>query len=271
MTCMSETIGQQRLILGDCMTVFGQFIAGQVDCIITSPPYNLGIDYGLYKDKKPRDAYLRWWLDVCDHLHWILGPAGHFFLNVGASCKDPWIAMDLARETAEYFTLQNHIVWTKSVAIGTTTTGHFDPVNSPRFLNQTFEHIFHFTHDGARPIDRLAIGVPYMDKGNLKRGTRGRNGDIRCRGNSWFLPYATIQSRGGKGGHKAIYPVELPLWCLKLAGAGPTTNVLDPFVGTGTTLVACEQIGAPGIGIELDPQYAPMIRARIEGATRVGA
>jgi DNA modification methylase len=44
-----------------------------------------------------------------------------------------------------------------------------------------------------------------------------------------------------------------------------------PFVGTGTTLVACEQVGAPGIGIELDPQYAPMIRARIEGATRVGA
>jgi site-specific DNA-methyltransferase (adenine-specific) len=55
--------------------------------------------------------------------------------------------------------------------------GHFKPINSTRFLNNSHEWVFHFTPDGNTPLDRLAIGAPYTDKTNIKRWahTKGRD------------------------------------------------------------------------------------------------
>src|SRR6185437_9118017 len=99
------------------------------------------------------------------------------------------------------------------------------------------------------PIDRLAIGVPFKDKSNIAR--RGHAQDKRCAGNVWYIPYETVKSKAQKFNRPAGFPVELPERCIRLTGRDKGV-VLDPFLGTGTTLVAAERLGWEGIGIDID-------------------
>jgi site-specific DNA-methyltransferase (adenine-specific) len=225
-----------------------------VDVVVTSPPYNIGVSYRSYDDNRPWINYLTWLREIGHELRRVLKPGGSFFLNVGATSVNQWITFDALFAFKDDFIIQNTIAWIKSIAIGDDTVGHFKPLNSPRFLNNCHETIFHFTHSGDVNIDRLAIGVPFKDKSNIAR--RGHAQDLRCRGNTWFIPYRTVQSKAGKWEHPAGFPVELPARCIKLHGVKPDLVVLDPFVGTGTSLIAAESLGCRGIGIELDRVYA---------------
>lgn len=248
----SVTIGRQTVELGDCLAILADRAAESVDVIVTSPPYNLGVKYATFRDNQPRHAYLEWLSDVSDALWRVLAPQGSLFLNVGSSSADPWVAMDVAAVFRRRFALQNHIQWIKSITIGDDTVGHFKPINSRRFLNHTHESVFHLTKAGQVRLDRLAVGVPFKDKSNISRF--GHTSDRRCAGNTWFIPYQTVASRAQKFNHPAGFPVELPLRCLKLHG-DPDARVLDPFLGTGSTLLAAETLGLTGTGIDIDASY----------------
>ncbi|MEO1200792.1 MAG: site-specific DNA-methyltransferase [Pseudomonadota bacterium] len=256
-------IGQHRILVGDCLVWLDEIAADSVDVIVTSPPYNVGVRYNSYRDTAPRRDYLAWFGSVAEKLHRVLKPDGSFFLNIGGTNSDPWGPMEIAFQLRDLFVLQNHITWVKSISIGETTHGHFKPVNSKRYLNHTHETLFHFTRSGEVLLDRLAVGVPFQHKSNIAR--RGHAQDLRCAGNTWFLPYKTIQRKAEKFDHPASFPVELPERCIKLHGGGDLT-VLDPFLGTGSTLIACARIGTIGIGIELDPDYASRAAERLVAA-----
>lgn len=253
-------IGQQTLFLGDVEDVLNTMERGSVDTVVTSPPYNLGIRYSTHRDDEPRDQYLEWMGKVAVALRRVLSPSGSLFLNVGASNSDPWVAYDVANAFRKHFTLQNDIKWIKSITVDGVSRGHFKPVNSQRFVHHNHETIFHFSVDGTSKIDRLAIGVPYADKSNISR--RGHSQDLRCDGNVWFIPYKTVRSKSQKFDHPAGFPLELPLRCIKLAGGRGV--VLDPFVGTGTTCVAAQQLGLQGIGIDVDRTYLNTAYARLK-------
>lgn len=257
------TIGRQQIIHGDCAEVLKSLPAHSVDVVVFSPPWNIGVAYRSYDDRKPREVYLDWMRDIAGLLHNVLKPDGSLFLNVGATNQDPWIMYDVGSLYRSMFVLQNHIVWVKSISIGRDTFGHFKPITSRRFLNQNHESIFHFTPTGEVPIDRLAIGVPFMHKSNINR--RGHAQDKRCAGNTWFIRYETVQAKWQKFDHPASYPLELPERCIKLHGKTDSV-VLDPFMGTGTTLVAAERLGHRGIGIEIDQQYIDAAIARLNDA-----
>jgi site-specific DNA-methyltransferase (adenine-specific) len=162
--------------------------------------------------------------------------------------------------------LQNHIAWIKSIATRDDAVGHYKPVGGRRFLHHNHEHIFHLTLTGDVKLDRLAIGVPFKDKSNIAR--RGHARDLRCRGNTWFIPYDTVQSKAAKFHHPSTFPVALPRWCIRLHGHDNAV-VVDPFMGTGTTLVAAELEGARGIGIDVDPAYVAIARRRLVEAGHV--
>ena len=223
-----------------------------VDVVVTSPPYNIGVAYKSYKDRQPREAYLGWLAEVGRQIKRVMQPDASFILNVGSTSADPWIAQDVAEALRSLFTLQNNIIWVKSISIGDDTVGHFKPITSGRFLNHNHEAIFHYTKTGAVQVDRVAIGVPFKDKSNIARW--GHKADRRCAGDVWFLPYQTVKSKSQKFDHPAGFPVSLPERCIKLHGKEAAT-VLDPFLGAGTTLVAAQRLGCNGIGIEIDPQY----------------
>ncbi len=125
--------------------------------------------------------------------------------------------------------------------------GHFKPINSPRFLNDCHEYVFHFTKSGRVELNRLALGVPYQDKSNIARWSHTRGKDLRCRGNTWFVPYETIQSREKERPHPATFPVQLAEWCIKLHGASRVRTMLDPFLGIGNSAVAAQRCGVKKI------------------------
>lgn len=256
------------LFHADCLHVLPDMEPGSVDVVVTSPPYNIGINYGRYNDSREEQEYLDWMERVYNHIARVLKPEGSLFLNLGAGGgKSNWLPQKLALAASTYFQLQNEFVWVKSIAIDEVTRGQFSPISSPRYVNRTHEKVFHLTQRGDVKIDRLAIGVPLSDKNNLDRF--GHAEDKRCRGNTWFIPYKTVQSRAEKGGHIAIFPETLPEWCIRLHG-GDNLVVLDPFMGTGTTIVAASKLGHHGIGIELDEKYIAIAKNRLLSCSPVG-
>ncbi len=254
------SVGRQTLHLGDCADELRRLDAGSIDVCVTSPPYNIGVAYGTHDDRMPKAAYLDWMGCVGAEIARVLRDDGALFLNVGSTNVDPWVAMEVAAQFRSVFTLQNQIVWVKSVSVGENTFGHFKPINSARFLNNNHESVFHFTKSGRTTIDRLAVGVPFKHKSNISRWGHAR--DRRCAGNVWFLPYKTVQSRTEKFDHPAGFPVSLPERCIRLHGKADAV-VLDPFMGTGTTLVAAEKLGCSGVGVDVDRAYAECAARRL--------
>ncbi len=257
---------EHRLICGDCLAVLPTVDAGSVDVVVTSPPYNLGLTYRGYDDRRSEENYLDWLTDVASAVRRVMKADASFFLNVSGSSSAPWLPFELIVRLRPLFVLQNHITWIKSIATRSDAVGHFKPVGGQRYLHHNHEHIFHLTLSGDVKLDRLAIGVPFKDKSNIAR--RGHARDLRCRGNTWFIPYDTVQSKAAKFHHPSTFPVALPRWCIRLHGRDDAV-VLDPFMGTGTTLVAAELEYASGIGIDMDPSYVAIARRRLVEAGHV--
>ncbi len=270
-----------RFYLADCVKVMNDLPAGSVDVIVTSPPYNLGIAYSKYRDTLSREDYLSWtgaWVSAATRL---LRPAGSLFLNVGTRPSDPWTALDVAQVARTHLRLQNIIHWIKSIAIDRESAGaaanlsrdlavgHYKPINSERFLNDCHEFVFHFTLAGDTTLDRLALGVPYQDPSNIARWQAAGDG-IRCRGNTWFIPYETIQRRDRDRPHPATFPSRLPEQCLKLHGLSRIRTVMDPFTGLGSTAVACAKLGVDFVGTEIDEMYLQEAIERTRAAARKG-
>ncbi|HCJ10407.1 MAG TPA: site-specific DNA-methyltransferase [Clostridiales bacterium] len=237
-----------------------------VDVVVTSPPYNIGVPYGNYDDRISRKDYLAWVDEWAAAVRRVLAGDGSFFLNVGGKPSDPLVPFQVLDVMCRHFKLQNTIHWIKSIAIskedvgdypgltGDISVGHYKPVNSERFVNDCHEYIFHLTLEGNVRLDRLAVGVPYQDKSNIARWKRPRR-DLRCRGNTWFIPYRTIRSREKDRPHPASFPVKLPVMCVRLHGLDRARLVVDPFMGIGSSAVACARLGVDFIGFEIDPSY----------------
>jgi len=256
---------------------------GEVNVIVTSPPYNIGVRYGRYDDSIPREDYLNWMEEVAKECKRVLSSDGSFFLNVGHKPTDLWVPWEVAFRLRKHFILQNVIIWAKSIAIrkedvgrypnilGDIAVGHFKPIGGDRFLNDCFEYIFHFTKTGGVKLDRLAIGVPYQDKSNIGRW-KSATKDLRCRGNIWFIPYETIRDRRRERPHPSSFPPKLPAMCIKLHGLHRTRLVLDPFIGIGSTALACIRLGVNYIGFEIDETYVRIAEQRLqrEIASRAG-
>jgi site-specific DNA-methyltransferase (adenine-specific) len=245
-----------------------------VDVVVTSPPYNRNVPYASYSDDRPREEYLAWIGALRDAVDRVLAPDGSFFLNVGGAPSDPFLPMDVARATARTFVLQNVLHWVKSIAIDRAAAGraaaldrdlalgHYRPMASGRYVHGAHEYVFHFSRRGDVPLDRLAIGVPYQDKSNVARWG-GAAADLRCRGNTWFLPYPTIRYRARDRPHPASFPPELPEWCLRLHGRGRVGLAVDPFVGIGSTAVAAARLGVPFVGFDVDAGYLAVAVERV--------
>ena len=189
---------------------------------------------------------------MADQLYRIVTNLGYVFLNVGTRGQDPLQDLLVCQKFLEVgWVLQERIIWQKATEDG---RGHFTPITSGVYLNNMWESIFVLTKDGRRPLDRLAVGVPYTDMSNTTRWQHGRT--QRCRGDVWYIPYETINSRSSsRAGHPATFPRELVERCLRLVEHGRTgLNVLDPCCGTGTVLDVAAERGHCATGIDLNPR-----------------
>jgi len=220
------------LRLEDCLKGMQRLPDEDIDLVITSPPYNLGVRYRHYSDRQDRQSYLKWCAAWAAQIWRVIKTSGSFFLNIGAAPSIPMLPHEIVFQLRSLFVLQNTI---------------------------------HFTIDGKVDIDRLALGVPYRDKSNIARWSHTRGRDKRCRGNTWFIPYQTIQSREKERPHPATFPVQLAEWCIKLHGASRITTMLDPFLGIGNSAVAARNCGVKRfIGFEIDRTYLAEAKRRLK-------
>ena len=254
----------------DCQRGMKQLPPNSIDLAVTSPPYNLGVRYSRFSDNAERAAYLRWCKRWAAQIARLLKPDGSFFLNVGAAPSNPMFPHELLLQLRELFVLQNTIHWIKSISIeepggAFISRGHFKPISSGRYLNDCHEFIFHLTRNGKTPIERLALGVPYADKSNIARWAHTCGDDRRCRGNTWFIPYPTIQRREKERPHPATFPIELAENCIRLHGIARVKMMLDPFLGIGNSAVAAQRCGVPKfIGFEIDENYLKEAKRRLK-------
>ena len=314
----------------DCIKWMRKQKAKSIDCVITSPPYNLDIKYSKYKDNMSRDDYLVWFGKVSKEIKRVLKDKGHFFLNVGSINSDPYVAMDVCSVVRKEFVLQNNFTWVKHIAVHDKGYGQYKPISSKRYTSNTTESIFHFTKDGNVHVDRLAIGqrnkthekYPELYSENRHRAVARRkvakkfgfqnyksfiadstkkqrdefeillkkvikdnpyNPDKpKCIGNAWFIPYTPTSKLSknigakndhnyreiSRGNHPATFPLQLPKQCIKFSGIKKGSVVFDPFVGTGTTVLAASILKMKGIGTDVDADYLKFAKKRVAAETK---
>lgn len=256
----------------DCLVGMEKLPDQSIDIVVTSPPYNLGINYSKYNDRRSSAEYLDWTVRWVQQVKRLLKDSGSFFLNLGACPSNPIMPYQVVCALKDVMVLQNTIHWIKSITVRTSrgeeiSAGHFKPLQGQRFLNDCHEFLFHFTQTGDVKLNRLGVGVVYADKSNIARWAHTKGKDKRCRGNTWFIPYETIQRRSAERPHPATFPVELAVNCIKLHGCTPASVMLDPFLGIGNSAVAARQCGlARFYGFEIDPEYLAVAHERLKSS-----
>jgi len=254
---------------GDCLEVLPDLPAESVHSVMTSPPYWNLRDYdhadqlGLEPDS---DDYVSNIADVMDEVKRVLRPDGSLWLNLGDTYDDKDLQQIPARVALELqrrgWILRNRVTWAKPNPM---------PQSVKDRLNNTTEAVFHFVKNKDYWYDLDAVREPHEQDNAFekKRGSITRNGKP---GNECEPePHPAGKNPGDvfevttkpfPDAHFAVYPPEL---CEKpIKATCPEGGVvLDPFAGAGTTLLKAKELGRDYIGIELNPEYADMARARV--------
>ncbi len=228
-----------QIHLGDCERGLKALKNESVDCIITSPPY------------KNCDNYSQALIyEVFNECFRVMALHGLCFVNFGHLVEDKLRPFRLALLLSSIgFEFRETFVWVKN---------HYRPIQGERRVNNLTEFIFMFSKGVMPKLDRLSIGIPYTDKSNVGRYA---DSDLKCAGNVWNIPYDTITSSDQKL-HNDRFPLGLPTRCLKLAKL--PNMVLDPFSGSGTTALACKQLGCNFVGWEIDRAHYDTSLKRLE-------
>jgi site-specific DNA-methyltransferase (adenine-specific) len=226
---------------------------GSVNLIVTSPPYNVDIAYGAHDDAQSYDpdylAFSRAWLERC--LSW-LAPDGRLCMNIPLDKnKDGQqsVGADLTRIAKDVgYRYHSTIIWNEGNISRRTAWGSWMSASAPYVI---------------APVELIV--VLYRD--HWKRSTGSGVSDIdRQEFMDWTNGIWTFNGESRKRtGHPAPFPLELPRRCIRLFSFVGDT-VLDPFMGSGTTLHAAALCGRRGVGIEIEKRFCALARARLKAA-----
>lgn len=240
-----------KLMHGECLAIMKEIPDSSVDMVFTSPPYNMNLrinngrycsrqivkeistKYTNFADNLPMDAYLEFNRKVINEC---LRVSNLVFYNIQVVTGNKPAVFGLMGEFAEK--IKDLIIWDKGTA---------QPAMKYGVMNSQFELIIVF--ENSAPISRR------FETAQFERGTMS---------NHWTI------KRGKKptGTHGAVFPVELAQKAV-LGFSKEGDTILDPFLGTGTTGVACVNTGRKFIGIEMDDKYFEIAAGRISAAAGV--
>jgi DNA modification methylase len=235
---------------GDSCDVLEGWPEGSVDLVFADPPFNIGYVYDKYQDDKPNDEYVAWsrrWMAACQR---VLKPTGSFYIAIGDEfAADVRI---IGRELGLH--LRNWIIW--YYTFGQNTKAKFA---------RSHTHIFYFTKDEREFTfnDHLlrfpsARHTEYQD---LRANSAGRlPNDVW---DDFPRVCGTFKERAGF--HGCQMPEAL-LMRIVMASSQPGELVLDPFAGSGTTLVAAKRLGRRYVGIDISKSYVSHVEERLAHA-----
>jgi len=240
---------EKIVLLNDDFLTTSALEPNSVDLIVTSPPYNVDIKYNSHRDNSSYQDYLeftRAWLDKCLQ---VLKDDGRFCLNIpldknkGGQQSVGADITTLAKEVG--FQYHSTVVWNEGNISRRTAWGSWMSATAPYVI---------------APVELIVL----LYKKRWRKTSGSRKSDItKTEFMNWTSGIWTFSGESKKKiGHPAPFPIELPRRCIKLFSFVGDT-VLDPFAGSGTTLVAAAMLDRKGIGIEIDAKYCELAKQRI--------
>lgn len=252
----------------DCLEGLARLAPGSVDLAFADPPFNIGYQYDVYDDRKEADKYLDWCRQWMRGVIEALKPTGTFWLAIGDeyAAELKWIAQ---RELG--FTCRNWVIWYYTFG-----------VHCQHKFSRSHAHLFYFVKDAKRfTFNDSAVRVPSARQlvyADLRADPKGRLPDdtwilrpqdlpdgFRSDGDTWYFPRVCGTFKERMGGHGCQMPERL-LGRIIRACSNEGELVLDPFGGTGTTLVVAKKLNRRFVGFELSANYAKKIESRLRAA-----
>ncbi len=253
--------------IGECVSTMKKMREKSVNTIVTSPPYNLNKKYGKYNDNRSFAEWENLIGRVAEAAKRVLTDDGSFLLNV-SPVPDKKTKEIIPLDAMAYFIFKRH-----GYALRNSIVWHFNNMqNCVNRLSGRWEAILWFVKD----IDNYQfnlddIRIPYITKNDKRlEGGAGRNPtdtwNFDVEGSDfWYFDRVNNMTKNklGLAEHPCIFPTPMIERIIKM-----TTHrgdvVLDPFLGSGTTLVAAQKLGRVGLGIELDKKFVPIIKKRVD-------
>ena len=259
------TIQLDTLYNSDCIEGMGQIPAGSVDLAFADPPFNIGYKYDIYEDRLKAEEYLNWSKQWGAALVKTLKPDGTFWLAIGD---------DFAAELKLMFQRELGLVC-RSWVIWYYTFG----VHCKNKFSRSHTHLFHFVKDPKKfTFNTDNIRVPsarQMVYGDARADARGRLPDdtwilrpqdapdsFSAAEDTWYVPRVCGTFKERAGFHGCQMPEQI-LGRIVRACSNSGETVLDPFAGSGTTLIAAKKLARRFIGFELSSNYATHINRRL--------
>jgi site-specific DNA-methyltransferase (adenine-specific) len=252
-TCVAKDYffrDEHSAIINEDLFATRKIARGSIDLVVTSPPYNVDIPYNSHDDRGSYAEYLDFssrWMKRC---HGWLRPDGRFCLNIPLDKNkggQQSVGADLTAIAKEAgFSYHSTIIWNEGNISRRTAWGSWASASAPYVI---------------APVELIVV----LYKDSWKKTSGSLESDItKEEFMAWTNGLWTFNGESKKKvGHPAPFPVELPLRCMKLFSFIGDT-VLDPFMGSGSTLVATSRSRRNGIGIEIDARYCELSRRRIE-------
>lgn len=265
-------MSEVKLLWGDCGVRLKDLASDSVDLIITSPPYadQRKTTYGGIKP----GVYVSWFIPIADELQRVLKPTGSFVLNIKERVVEGErhiYVMELIIEMRKRGWLYTEeYIWHKRNCY---------PGKWPNRFRDAWERCIHFTKNKKFAMYQDSVMVPMGDWKNSRLKTLSDTDRIRDESKvgsgfgkkieNWVgrdLAYPTnvlhLATECGNKKHSAAFPESLPEWFIKLF-TKPGDIVLDPFVGSGTTLRVSQRLERRSIGIEVSAEYCDKIRKEL--------
>lgn len=257
------------LYRGDCAEVMSNWDSDSVDLIVTSPPYATQ-RISTYGGIKEQD-YVQWFLPISEQLMRCLAPSGSFILNIKEHVNDGvrshYVHDLVSALSAEGWRWVDTFIWVKTNPV---------PGKWPNRFKDGWEHLFHFSLTKDFTMNQEQVLVPSANPGRHDKSTRGREvsstgagfgvNKLTSTGRDMVLPSNVLQGPVGGGlrkTHSAVFPEYLPEFFIKLL-SNEGDLVLDPFMGSGTTVEVAERLGRVGAGIEVDKAIYKETRRRLK-------
>lgn len=234
------------------------FDVAPVHLVITSPPYNVGIDYGISQDDLR--AYTELITDIWQECFKAMVDGGRIAVVVPFGVgRNPWVPM-AARVCDTLigagFTLRGQIIWDKNTTGNRTSWGSFRLPSDPS-LRDTSEAII-IAHKGSGKLELPAEVKATDDKGSHTAWLASSDYFMQLAQDHWTISPESAQ----RVKHPAPFPVELVTRLIHFY-AFPGAHVLDPFAGSGTVGVAAKRLGCDATLFEMDSKYCEIARTRI--------
>jgi site-specific DNA-methyltransferase (adenine-specific) len=239
------------VINDDCIKWLSGQPEGFADLVFADPPFNIGYQYDVYEDKLAYKEYYKWtekWMAACVRA---LKPAGTFWIAIG----DDYAAEIRMLGRKLGLTLRNWVIWHY-------TFGQ----NTKRKFCRSHTHLFYFVKNPKEFVFNEQSVRVFSDRQLVYRDKRA-NEIGKLPDDVWSeFPRVCGTFEEREGWHPCQMP-ETILARIIRATSQPSTVVVDPFAGSGTTLAVAKKLSRNYIGIELSEDYVARIRHRLDGVT----